>query len=90
MEGHLSGGVGGAGEAGVVAADSGFDAVEETFGDIFAVDVVFGDLGDGFVHGQVVLARGDDQVHLLDEAVVVYFVVVEEGATGGFADADRF
>ena len=26
----------------------------------------------------------------MDEAVVVYFVVVEEGATGGFANADRF
>jgi len=60
MQRHLPCGVGGAGEAGVVAADSGFDAVEEAFGDVFAVDVVFGDLGNGFVHGQVVLACGDD------------------------------
>jgi hypothetical protein len=38
---------------------------KKPFGNVFAVDVVLGNLGDGFVHGQVVVARGDDQIHLL-------------------------
>ena len=47
-------------------------------------------LGDGAVHGTVVLTRGDDQVHLFDQAIAIHPVVMEQGAPGGFADPHGF
>ena len=41
------------------------------------MDVMAGDLGHGPVHRQVVLAGGDDQVDLLQQAMLVHLVVVE-------------
>ena len=60
------------------------------FGNLRARDVVLGDLGHGPVHRQVVLAGGDDQVDLSDQAVLVHLVVVEQRAARRLADADAF
>ena len=59
---------------------AGLDAVEQGFGDGGALDVVAGDLGDGLVHGEVVLAGSDDEVDFPQQAVAVHSVVVEERA----------
>jgi hypothetical protein len=45
-------------------------------------------LGDASVHGQVVVAGGDDQVGPLDDAVTVDPVVVQQRASGRLGDAD--
>ena len=65
---HLAGRVGGAGETGIEAADPRLHPVEQGLGDLGARghrggNKFAGDLGHGAVHGQVVLARGDDQIH---------------------------
>jgi hypothetical protein len=65
LQGHLPDRMGGTAEAGVIEADAMFDAVEDALGHLTSLDVVLGDLFDGAVHGQVVLAGGDDQVYPL-------------------------
>ena len=45
------------------------------------------DLRDGLVHGQIVLAGGDDEIDLFEQAVAVHRVIVEERAARGFARA---
>ena len=88
MQRHLPGGVRRTAQARVEGADAGLDAVEHGLGDLGAVDVVLGDLRDGPVHRQVVLAGGDDEVDLLQQAVLVHLVVVEQRAARRLADAD--
>ena len=58
-------------QARIVSADAVLDAVENAFAHAIAVDVMLGNLLDGAVHGQVVLAGGDDQVGLLQHAIFV-------------------
>lgn len=88
FHGHFAEGVGGAGEAGVVGSDGGFDAVEGAFGYFGAFDVVFGDFFDGAAHGVVVVARGDEEIDLFDLAVFIDPVLMPEGSAGGFDDAN--
>jgi hypothetical protein len=84
---HLADGVRRAAQARVVAADAVLDAVEHRFGNLRCRDVMPRDLRDGLVHRQVVLAGGDDEVDLLQQAVAVHGVVVEQRAARGFAHA---
>ena len=85
---HLAGGVRRATQARIEGADAGLDAVQNALRDLRPLDVVPGDLRDGAVHRQVVLAGGDDQVDLLNQAVVVHLVVVEQRAARRLAAAD--
>ena len=65
MQRHLADGVGRATQAGVVTADAVLNAVEHRLGNFGAVNIMFRDLRHGAVHGQVVLAGGDDEIDLL-------------------------
>src|SRR5690606_18898684 len=49
-----------------------------------------GDAAHGLVHGCVVVCGRDDEVGVLDEVVVADAVVVQQGATRRFDDADGF
>ena len=84
--------MGGAGEAGIEAADARLDPVEQGLRDggrhRIGQDLPR-DLQHGAVHGQVVLARGDDQVHAGDQALLVHPVVVEQGAPRRLAHPHR-
>ena len=87
---HLADGVRRAAQARVEGADAGLQRGSGPLGDLRPADVVLGDLRDGAVHRQVVLARGDDQVDLRQQAVLVDLVVVEQRAARRLADADAF
>ena len=88
MQIHLAGGVGRAAQAGIVAADYGFNAVEHAGIQPLALDEMFGDLEDTTVHCQIVLACGDDQVDPTDQALLVNLVMMEEGAAWRLGGAD--
>ena len=88
LQRHAAGLVGGAAQAGVVGADAVLDPVEQPLVELVAGEEALGQLLDGAVHRQVVLAGGDDQVDLFQDAVVVDLVVMEQGAAGRLADAD--
>ena len=90
LEGHLARGMGGAGEAGVKTADARLHSVQQGLGEVAIAEVMASNLGDGAVHGTVVLTRGDDQVHLVDQTIAIHPVVMEQGAPGGFADPHGF
>ena len=87
MQRHLADGVRRATQARVVTADAVFNAVEHRFGDVVAADVMPGDLRDGLVHRQIVLAGGDDEVDLFEQAIAVHRVIMEQRAARGFARA---
>ena len=87
MQRHLADGVGRAAQARIVTADAVLDAVEHRFGNVLAADIMPRDLRDGLVHRQVVLAGGDDEIDLLQQAVAVHGVIVEERAARGLAHA---
>ena len=80
--------MGGATQAGVEAANPRLDSVQHPFGDLVVVDVVLGNLGHRFVHCQVVVAGGNNQVDLLNQTILVHLVMVEQGTSRRFADAD--
>ena len=53
-------------------------AIEQRFGNFATTfDVVPGNLRNGLVHCQVVLARGDNQIHFLNDAIPVDLIVME-------------
>jgi len=60
---------------------------QHRLGDFLAADVVPGDLRHGLVHRQVVLAGGDDEIDLLEQAIAVHGVVMEQRPARSFADA---
>ena len=62
MERHLSEGVSGAAQAGIIRPDYGFDAIKHSLGDLRSVDEMSGYLKHALVHCQVVVACGDDEV----------------------------
>ena len=62
-------GMGGAGQAGIMRADGGFNPVEHAFVHLRALDIGFGDAINRFAHRPVVMAGGDDQVDTFDLAV---------------------
>ncbi len=83
----MTDGVGGAGEAGVVGAHSGFHAVELSLGDVTRGEVGLGDAVNRLAHGPVVVPGGDDQVDPGDHTGFVGLVMVDERAARGFDDA---
>ena len=80
----------GAAQARVEGADHGFDAVERAFGELAVLDVCLCGLQDAHVHGVVVLAGGNDEVGPGNEAVLVDFVVMMEGAARSLGLACSF
>ena len=66
VQGHLAAGVGRTTQARVEATDASFYAVEHRFGNVLPANVMARNLGDRLVHGQVVLAGGNDKIDLFD------------------------
>ncbi len=88
LKGHLPHSVGGAGEARIVAPDHVLHAVQSPFPHIRSLDVLPGDLVHSPVHGEVIVAGGHNEVDLLENTVLVHFVMVDEGSPGCLHDAD--
>src|ERR1051325_8063292 len=56
------------------------DAIEQRLANAAFSQIIAGDLGHGLVHGQVVLAGGNDEVDLGHQSVAIDLVIVEQGA----------
>ena len=69
-----------AGETWVITADRSLDAVQHSLLQLAGLDVLLRDRFDRAVHREVVVARGDDKVDLLDPARFVDPVVMEQRA----------
>ena len=80
--------MGGTAKAGVKNPNAMLDAVEHPFCNTRAVEVPLSDLQDGLVHGQVVVARRNQQVDFLQDAMLVYVIFVKQGASGCFDHTD--
>ena len=87
VQGHLSDGMSRATQARIVTADAMFHPVEQRFGNDIPAHVMARDLRHGLVHGQVVLAGGNDQVDLFQQAVAIHGVIVEQRAARRLARA---
>src|SRR5262245_24271912 len=77
---HLADRVRRATQTGIEGADAGFEAIEDTLGNLWSLDRVAGDLQHSAIHRQVVLAGGDEQVHFLNETIGIHLVMVEQRA----------
>ena len=77
----------GTAQAGIVQPDPVLDAVTQPFGDLVPTHVRFGDLSDGLVHGQVVVARGHQQIHAGQNAGFIHMVFMEERPARRFHNA---
>ena len=77
MEGHLAEGVSGARQAGIVAADGGFDPVEYTFGDLAIFDVLLSNFVNRTIHSSVVITGSNDQINSGYLAGLIYPVMVD-------------
>lgn len=89
-QGDRTVGVGRTTEAGIVGAHHGGNAVQHAFGQLRPVDVVFGNLLDAASDGEIVVPGGYNQVGPGDSSVLVYFVVMNEGAARGLDHPDAF
>src|SRR5579871_1588561 len=54
------------------------------------MNVMFRNLCDSAVHGEIVLARGNQEIHLCDQAMPIDVIMVKQRAAWRFADADPF
>jgi len=88
VEGHLAGGMRGTGEARIEGADACLNAVQHTLGNLGAMDIVSGDLGNRTVHGQIVLPCGNDKIDPLNKATLVHLVMMEERTPWRLTHAD--
>ena len=88
MQRHLAQRVSGTGQAGVVSPHRDFNLIQQRFGQFLAVQIAFRHLANRFIHRLVVVGGGDNQVGLLDQAILVHPVMVEQGAAWRFDHAD--
>ena len=72
-------------QAWIVTADDGLDAIQHSPVEALAVHEVLGDLQYAAIHGEIVVAGGDDQIRPADQTLLVDLVVMEECAAGRFA-----
>src|ERR1035437_2029425 len=77
-----------AAEAGIVGPESHLDLVEQALGDVAAFDQALGRLFHAHGNAGGVVRRGDHQVGHRDQAALLGFIMVEEGAARGFHDAN--
>ena len=63
------------------------NAVKHRLRNLVAMHVVLGDLRHCPIHSQVILPRGNNQVHFLEQAIAIHSVVVEQRAARRFAHA---
>ena len=87
---HLAHGVGGAAQAGIVAADERLDAIEHAFLEFLRLDVFPRNGLHTAVHRQVVVAGGNNQVGLLNPAIGIHPVMMDQRAARGFNHAHAF
>ena len=73
----------------IESPDAGLDAIEHSLRDVRTADIAFGNLHHRAIHGEVVLAGGDDEIHSRQQTVLIHVVVVERCAAQRLADADR-
>ncbi len=88
MEGDLAECVRGAGQAGVVAADDCLDSVQHRFRQLRALDVTLRYLEHAPIHRQIVVTRGDHEVHPLDDPIGINPVVMQQRAAWCLGDSD--
>jgi len=72
----------------IISPHDHFDAVLDLLVDFAVFDVALGHVFDALVHAAVVADGADYEVDFGEDAVGVGGVVVDEGAAGGFDDAD--
>ena len=82
--------MGGTGQTGIIGADNRLNPVEQAFVKGVAVNVVLCRLQDALVHGQIVVAGGNNQVGPLDQAVVIDLVMMDQRAARGLGHAESF
>jgi hypothetical protein len=87
---HLTDGVGGAGQAWVIAADGYLYAVEHALGELVGFDVILRYQVDRAIQRKVVVLSGHDNVCLLYSAGGIYPEVMEQGAARRFEEPDAF
>ncbi len=79
---HFPYGMGRAGQAGIVAADCHFHAIENLF--VRLGDEMLCSLPDRLVDCRIVLLCGHDEIGLLDPSLLVAFIFVNKDASRGF------
>jgi hypothetical protein len=67
----------GTGEAGIITADGNLNAIEDALGYVPALDILTGHVKHGFIHRQVIMAGGNDQIHLFDLPGFVHFIMMD-------------
>ena len=87
MKRHLPYGVGRTREAGIEAADTGLDTIQNSFGDFIAVDIPRRELTHSAVHSEIILSCGDNEIYFLQHSIVVHPVMMEQSSAGSFARA---
>jgi len=79
--------MGGAGQARVIGADGGFDAVQHAFADLRSLHVGLCHAVNCVAHRPIVVTGGNDKIHFQQFAVFIGGVIVDERAARSFDNA---
>lgn len=77
----------GAGDAGVVGADKHFTGMLDVVGRLILLKFLFDKFNEILLDIKLILTGGHNKISLFD-GISFNFIVVVEGAAGGFDDAD--
>src|SRR4029077_12331659 len=90
MQGHTAKSMSGAAQTRVIAANDRLDTVEHVFLQAGTFHIMLRDLTDTQVHGQAIVASGNDHVHPFDQPIFVNFVMMNQRSPWRFGDTDTF